>query len=256
LTLHLWHWATGRTNWLWLWHWAGNWNSDFPGVRDSSVLSHSLHRINALLNFNSLGGRNFDLFTNSPGGRNWYHFFDLPGASHLFHDSRGAWNFYALRDHFGGWNLFFHGDVLETVNHFIDTDHFLAWDLASVSFLSVLGNGLSAVDHLLDFDGFPVWNSFLVFDHFCVWNAHGFHDLSCGLDLLGNVLVISLVEALFDHFGAWNLFLNRLILETVDHFVNGDHLFGWDFAGVWLHFEASDGLGFSACWWAGWCWAA
>jgi len=159
-----------------------------------------------------------------------------------------------LRDHSGGWNLFLHGHVLETVNHFIDTDHFLARDLASVSFLSVFGDGLSAVDHLLDFDGFLVWHSFLVFDRFRVWNAHGFHDFSCGLDLFWNVLVVGLVKTLFDHFGAWNLFLNRFVLEAVDDFVDGDHFFGRDFAGVRLHFEAGNGFGFGACLGAGgWC---
>ena len=136
-----------------------------------------------------------------------------------------------MRDHSGGWNLFLHGHVLETVNHFIDTDHFLARDLASISFLSVFGDGLSAVDHLLDFDGFLVWHSLLVFDRFRVWNAHGFHDFSCGLDLFWNVFVVGLVETLFYHFGAWNLFLNRFVLEAVDDFVDGDHFFRRDFAG-------------------------
>jgi len=175
----------------------------------------------------------------------------LPGASHLFHDSRGAWNLDTLRDHLGGWNLFLHGHVFETVDHFIDADHFLARDLESVRDLLVFGHGLGAVDHLLDFDGFLVWDSFLVFDHFRVWNAHGFHDFSCGLDLFWNVLVISLVETLFDHFGARNLFLNGFVLEAIHDFVDGDHFLGWDFAGVRLHFEAGDGFCFGAGWRAG-----
>lgn len=205
------------------------------------------------MDFDGLGGWDFDLFADGPGGRNWYHLFDLSSAGDFFHDGLGARDLAFLLDHFGGWNLFFHGDHFKAVDDFVDADHLFGWDFDGVRDLLVFGHGLGAVDHLLDFDGFLVWHSLLVFDRFRVWNAHGFYDFSCGLDLFWNVLVVGLVETLFDHFGAWNLFLNRFVLEAVDDFVDGDHFFGRDFAGVRLHFEAGNGFGFGACWGAdGW----
>ena len=248
-----WHWASG---WLAFLRWASNWDLDFPGVRNSSVLGNSLHGVNTLLDFDGLGGWDFDLFADGPGGRNWYHLFDLSSAGDFFHDGLGAWDLAFLLDHFGGWNLFFHGDHFEAVDDFVDADHLFGWDFDGVRDLLVFGHGLGAVDHLLDFDGFGVWNFFLVFDGFGVWNANLFHDFSGGLDLFRHVLVVGLVEALFDHFGAWDLLLHLFVLEAVDHLVNADHLLGWDFTGVRFHFVASDGLHHGAVWGTGWDWSA
>jgi hypothetical protein len=248
-----WHWASGWCAFLW---WTSDWDLDFPGVRNSSVLGNSLHGVNTLLNLNGLGGWDFDLFADGSGGRNWYHLFDLSLAGNFFHDGFSAWDFYALLDHFGGGDLFFHGDHFEAVNDFVDADHLFGWNFDGVRDLLVFGHCFGAVDHLLDFDGFGVWHFFLVFDGFGVWNANLFHHFSGGLDLFWDVLVVSLVEALLDHFGARNFFFNLLVFEAVDHLVNADHLLGWDFTGVRLHFVASDGLHHGAVWCTGWDWSA
>jgi len=226
--------------------WASNWNLDFSGVRNSSVFSYSSCGIYALLDFNSLRSRYLNLFTNSSSGRHLNLFLDFSRTCNFFVLDFSTWDLFFLLNPFLAVNFFLFGDKLEAIDFLINADEFFGWDFALVRNSLVLGDSFGAILPFLNFDGFFVWNFLLVFHQFFIWYTDRFHDFFGGFNFFGNTFVVGFVYTLGFHFGAWDLFLNGFVFKTVDFFINADHLLAGNFALVWLHFVASDGLGHGA----------